>query len=189
MEKLQSIAEENRPFLKGLRASIEKYKIKKQLAEKEYYPDFNVGFRYGQRQDSLVMEHPDFVSAFVGINIPLWYETKQSRKVKEEFFKIEVARDAYHKGKNRINLQIKTLLDQMQKSSKLVQLIRKGIIPQAKQSLESALAGYTVDKVDFLTLLDNQVTLLNWEIKDHRELTNYEQNLARLENVIGQRIY
>jgi outer membrane protein TolC len=189
MEKLQSIAEENRPFLKGLRASIEKYKIKKQLAEKEYYPDFNVGFRYGQRQDSLIMEHPDFVSAFVGINIPLWYETKQSRKVNEEFFKIEVAREAYHKGKNRINLQIKTLLDQMQKSSKLVQLIRKGIIPQAKQSLESALAGYTVDKVDFLTLLDNQVTLLNWEIKDHRELTNYEQNLARLENVIGQRIY
>ncbi len=74
-------------------------------------------------------------------------------------------------------------------SSKLVQLIRKGIIPQARQSLESALAGYTVDKVDFLTLLDNQVTLLNWEIKDHRELANYEQNLARLENVIGQRIY
>ena len=59
---------------------------------------------------------------------------------------------------------------------------------QARQSLESALAGYTVDKVDFLTLLDNQVTLLNWEIKNHRELTYYEQNLARLENVVGKRI-
>lgn len=187
--QLQVMAEENRPFLKGLRSSIEKHKIKKRLAEKEYYPDFNVGFRYGQRQDSLVMDHPDFVSAFVGVNIPIWHKTKQSRKVNEEAFKIEVAREAYNKGKNRVNLQIKTLMDKMLKSLKLIQLIRKGIIPQAKQSLESALAGYTVDKVDFLTLLDNQVTLLNWEIKEHRELTNYEQNLARLENVVGQRIY
>ena len=189
VEKLQAMAEENRPFLKGLRSAIEKRKIKKQLAEKEYYPDFNVSFRYGQRQDSLIVDHPDFVSAFVGVNIPIWHKTKQSRKVNEESFKIEAAREAYNNGKSRINLQIKTLLDRMQKSSKLMQLIRRGIIPQAKQSLDSALAGYTVDKVDFLTLLDNQVTLLKWEIKDHRELTNYEQNLARLENVVGQRMY
>ena len=189
VEKLQAMAEKNRPFLKGLRSAIEKHKIKKQIAEKEYYPDFKVGFRYGQRQDSLAMKHPDFVSAFVGVNIPIWHKTKQSRKVSEEFFNIEVARQAYHKGKSGIDLQIKTLLDKMRKSSKLIQLIRRGIIPQAKQSLESALAGYAVDKVDFLTLLDNQVTLLEWEIKDHRELTNYEQNLARLENVVGQRIF
>jgi len=189
VEKLQAMAEENRPFLKGLRSAIEKRKIKKQLAEKEYYPDFNVSFRYGQRQDSLIVDHPDFVSAFVGVNIPIWHKTKQSRKVNEESFKIEAAREAYNNGKSRIHLQIKTLLDRMQKSSKLMQLIRRGIIPQAKQSLDSALAGYTVDKVDFLTLLDNQVTLLKWEIKDHRELTNYEQNLARLENVVGQRLY
>ena len=134
------------------------------------------------------MEHPDFVSAFVGVNIPIWHKTKQSRKINEESFNIEVAREAYNTGKNRIHLQIKTLMDQMQKSLKQIQLIRRGIIPQAKQSLESALAGYSVDNVDFLTLLDNQVTLLKWEIKDHRELTNYEQNLARLENVVGKRI-
>ena len=189
IEELQAMAEENRPFLKGLRSAIEKYKIKKQLAEKEYYPDFNVGFRYGQREDSAVVEHPDFVSAFVGINIPIWHKTKQSKKVNEESFKIEMAREAYNKGKNRIDLQIKTILERMKRNSKLIELIRKGIIPQARQSLESALAGYSVDKVDFLTLLDNQVTLLNWEIKDHRELANYEQNLANLENVVGQRMF
>ena len=186
--ELQIMAEENRPFLKGLRSAVDKYKIKKQLAEKDYYPDFKVGFRYGQRQDSFNMEHPDFVSAFVGVNIPIWHKTKQSRKINEESFNIEVAREAYNTGKNRVHLQIKTLMDQMLKSLKLIQLIRRGIIPQAKQSLESALAGYSVDKVDFLTLLDNQVTLLKWEIKDHRELTNYEQNLARLENVVGKRL-
>ena len=188
INELQGMAEENRPFLKSLRSDIDKYKIKKQLAEKDYYPDFNVNFRYSQREDSPVMQHPDAVSVFVGANIPLWHKTKQSRKVSEMSFKIEAAKEAYNKGKNRVNLQIKTLFDRMQKSLSLIRLIRKGIIPQARQSLESALAGYTVDKVDFLTLLDNQVTLLDWEIKERRELAYYEQNLARLENVVGKRI-
>jgi len=188
INELQGMAEQNRPFLKSLRSDIDKYKIKKQLAEKDYYPDFNVNFRYSQREDSPVTQHPDAVSVFVGANIPLWHKTKQSRKVSEMSFKIEAAKEAYNKGKNRVNLQIKTLFDRMQKSLSLIRLIRKGIIPQARQSLESALAGYTVDKVDFLTLLDNQVTLLNWEIKERRELAYYEQNLARLENVVGKRI-
>jgi len=31
--------------------------------------------------------------------------------------------------------------------------------------------------------------LLKWEIKYHRELTDYEQNLAALEHVVGQTLF
>lgn len=189
VEDLQKLAEENRPALKGVQEAIEKMKIQKQLAEKEYYPDFKVGFRYGQRQDSPFQDHPDFVSGFVGINIPLYQNTKQDRKVAEESYRISVLQEAYRKIRNNIFLEIKTLMDKEKKNSDLIELIKKGIIPQARQSLESALAGYTVDKVDFLTLIDNQVTLLNWQIKYHRELTNYEQNLAELESVVGASLF
>ena len=189
LEKLQKMAENKRPFLKAIKSSIEKFKIKKQLAEKKYYPDFNVGLRYGQREDSMVASHPDFVSAFVGINIPIWYKTKQSRKVSEENFRIQAFRDGYNKAKNQIFLAIKIALDKEAKGSQLIKLIKSGIIPQARQSLESALAAYSVDKVDFLTLIDNQVTLLKWEIKYHRELTDYEQNLAMLENLVGKELF
>ncbi|MFQ5444391.1 MAG: TolC family protein, partial [Nitrospinales bacterium] len=168
---------------------IERYKVSKQLAEKEYYPDFNIGFRYGQREDSLMAEHPDFVSGFVSINIPLWYKTKQRRKVFEETYKIDTANETYNKAKNDFFLQIKQILDDEEKGDQLIKLIKTGIIPQARQSLESALAGYSVDKVDFLTLLDNQVTLFNWEIKYHRELASYEKNLAALEHVVGKRLF
>ena len=189
LEKLQKMAENKRPFLKAIKSSIDKFKIKKQLAEKKYYPDFNVSLRYGQRQDSMVASHPDFVSAFVGINIPIWHKTKQSRKVLEENFRIQTFRDVYNKAKNQIFLAIKIALDKEAKGSKLIKLIKSGIIPQARQSLESALAAYSVDKVDFLTLIDNQVTLLKWEIKYHRELTDYEQNLAMLENLVGKELF
>ena len=189
LEELQKMAETKRPFLKAIKSSIEKFKIKKLLAEKKYYPDFNVGFKYGQREDSLIDSHPDFVSAFVSINIPIWHKTKQSRKVLEENFRIQAFREGYDKAKNQVYLAIKIALDQEAKSSKLIKLIKTGIIPQARQSLESALAAYSVDKVDFLTLIDNQVTLLKWEIKYHRELTDYEQNLAMLENLVGKELF
>jgi len=189
IQTLQELAEKNRPFLQGIQSAIHKFRLTKQLAEKEYYPNFQVGVRYSQREDSPTVEHPDFVSGFIGVNIPIWFASKQSKKVAEEHYRIETAKETYNVAKNDIFLNIKLIMDKEIKGRQLISLIKTGIIPQAKQSLESALGAYSVDKVDFLTLIDNQVTLLKWEIKYHRELTDYEQNLAALEHVVGQPLF
>jgi len=189
VEELQSLADSNRPALSKINVLREKYETAKKLAEKDYYPDFNVGFKYGQRQDNRLTDRPDFVSAFVGINIPLWFESKQTKKVSETGYKVEMIKETYNKTKNQIYFNIKVLIDKEIQSSKTIQLIKEGVLPQARQSLESALAGYSVDKVDFLTLLNNQVTLFKWEVKYHRELTEYEKTLAEIENVVGKRLF
>jgi len=85
-------------------------------------------------------------------------------------------------------MEIKEATDKENKGARLLELIGEGIIPQARHSLESAMAGYSVDKVDFLTLLDNEATLFKWQIKYHRELTNYEKNIATLEYSVGKTI-
>lgn len=188
-QTLQDRAQKNRPFLQGIQSTISKFRLTKQLAEKEYYPNFQVGVRYSQRQDSLTEDHPDFVSGFIGVNIPIWFSSKQSKKVAEENYRIETAKETFNVAKNDIFLKIQLIVDKEIKGSELIRLIQKGIIPQARQSLESALAAYSVDQIDFLTLIDNQVTLLKWEIKYHRELTDYEQNLAALEHVVGQPLF
>ena len=189
IQTLQKLAQKNRPFLQGIQSTISKFRLTKQLAEKEYYPNFQVGVRYSQRQDSLTEEHPDFVSGFIGVNIPIWFSSKQSKKVAEENYRIETAKETYNVAKNDIFLKTKLIMDKEAKGRKLLRLIKNGIIPQARHSLESALAAYSVDQIDFLTLIDNQVTLLKWETKHHRELTDYEQNLAALEHVVGQTLF
>lgn len=195
IEELQKLAEEHRPVLEQIRLTKERYQVSRKLAQRDYYPNFNVGFKYGQREDGRAggngafQDRPDFVSAFVGINIPIWYKTKQSRKVAEQAYKVDVAQEAYNKARNQIFLGIKALMDQEAKSSETLKLIKTAILPQARQSLESALAGYGVDKVDFLTLLNNQVTLLDWEIKYHRELADYEKTLAELEQTVGKGLF
>jgi outer membrane protein TolC len=189
IEILQDLAEKNRPFLQGIQSVIHKFTITKELAEKDYYPNFQVGLRYGQREDSPTQEHPDFISGFIGVNIPIWFATKQRKKVAEENYRILTAKDSYNAARNDVFLKIKLILDKEIKGRKLISLIKTGIIPQARQSLQSALAAYSVDKIDFLTLIDNQVTLLKWQIKYHRQLTDYEQNLAALEHVVGQPLF
>jgi len=189
MEDLFKVAEERRPAFKKLRSLREKFQASRNLAEKEFYPDFKVGLSYSQREDSPLQDRADFASAFIGINIPLWHKNKQGRKVAEESYRIDVIREAYNKTRNLTFLSIKERLDKERKGAETLKLIEKGILPQARQSLESALAGYSVDKVDFLTLLNNQVTLFNWELKYHRELTDYEINLAQLEQVVGQALF
>ena len=107
----------------------------------------------------------------------------------ESAYKIEMAGETYNKARNQIFLNIKELVDKERQGRKTLQLIEQGILPLSRQSLESALAGYTVGKVDFLTLLSNQRTLFNWQIKYHRELTDYEKNLAKIESNAGKNLF
>ena len=74
---------------------------------------------------------------------------------------------------------------QMTRNRQLTDLYQKGIIPQAEQSYNSALAGYQVGKVDFLTLMDNLLTLFRYRIDYYRALTDYQRDVARLEATSG----
>ncbi|MDD2582898.1 MAG: TolC family protein, partial [Desulfuromonadaceae bacterium] len=68
---------------------------------------------------------------------------------------------------------------------KLVELYKGGIIPQAEQSLESAVISYRVNKVDFLTLLDGRVNLFNYEKELYESQAEYMIKLAQLEATVG----
>ena len=63
-----------------------------------------------------------------------------------------------------------------------------GVIPQASLSLESSLAGYEVGNVDFLTLTNTLLSLLNFEMQYYEELAKHEQALARLEPLVGMQL-
>lgn len=89
---------------------------------------------------------------------------------------------------NAINLGIADNLARMEQREKLAGLFKTGIIPQAEQSLESATIGYRVSKVDFLTLLDNRLTLYNLEREYYESLAEYQMRLAQLEALVGKEL-
>ncbi len=88
--------------------------------------------------------------------------------------------------RNEIALAVRKALDEVSRTDEQMRLYKEAIIPQAEMSLESAVSGYQVDKVDFLTLLDNQLTLFNLELEYERVLVEHEVSVVDLEAAIGR---
>ena len=68
-------------------------------------------------------------------------------------------------------------------------LYKTGIIPQASLQIHSAQSAYRVNKADFMTLLDSQMTLYKYELEYHQALSEYEKNVASLEAIVGKRLF
>ena len=183
-DDLRGRALENRPLLKSLNALIEKGKAGQMLAEKEYYPDFNVAFEYMQRDRTGMDPGDDMYALGVTFNLPLQRERRQAM-VAESSSETAMANEELNGLRNSIDASISDLVAQADRRRKLVDLYKTGIIPQAEQSLESAVIGYRVNKVDFLTLLDNRVTLFNYERELYDSLADYQMKLAQLEATVG----
>ena len=185
VEKLQEQAESNHPALKRILSIIEKNRSDHLLSKKEYYPDFNVTVQYGQRDDGAIMNRPDFVSAMVMMKIPLWHKTKEDKKVVEKASRIKQAEMNYEKARSMLFFRIKKLKENIIMNYDQAMLFRDGIIPQAMASLDSAIAGYQVNKVNFMTLLNNQITLFKYEIEYFRTIVGHEKKLAEMEAMVG----
>jgi outer membrane protein TolC len=99
-----------------------------------------------------------------------------------------MATEELNSAKNGIDSGIADLLAQMERRRKLVDLYKTGIIPQADQSLESATIGYRVNKVDFLTLQDNRITLFNYERELYDSMADYQMKRAQLEALVGKQL-
>ena len=95
----------------------------------------------------------------------------------------------YEAKKQQLYNEVQQLYIDVRAYQEEVVLFRTAIIPQAKQALDVAIVAYQVDKVDFLTLLSNQVALFNFEIDHFRYQIEYEKSLAELEAVVGKRLF
>lgn len=186
-EELRDIAYEKRPMLKSLNALIEKGKAGHKLAEKEFYPDFNVSFEYMQRERFEGSSGDDMYSLGLTFNLPVQRARRQAM-VAETSSEITMATEELNVLKNSINSGISDLLAQLERRRKLADLYKTGIIPQAGQSLESATIGYRVNKVDFLNLLDSRMTLFNYERELYDSLAEYQMKWAQLEALVGKEL-
>lgn len=187
-EELRTTAYENRPLLRSYKALIEKGEAGHKLAEKEFYPDFNVGFEYMQRDRIDEMERGDnMYSLGVTFNLPVRRERRYAA-LSESSSEIRMATEESNSLRNSINSGISDLLAQLERRKKLIELYRTGIIPQSQQTLESATINYRVNKVDFLTLLDSLITLFNYEREYYDSQADYQMRLAQLEALVGAQL-
>jgi outer membrane protein TolC len=189
LEELQQMALEMNPTLKGMKKMIEAKEKAYDLAKREYYPDFNFKFAYGQRDNGPDMKRRDMLTGMMEINIPIFYKSKQDRKVAETKADIMGTEAQYRAMKNEISFMIVDMTSMIHRVERQIELYKTGIIPQAGLQIASAMSAYRVNKADFMTLLDSQMTLYKYELEYHQALTEYDKNVATLGAVMGKQLF
>ena len=189
-ELLRETAIKERPQLLGLQSLIARNGRVIDLARKDYYPDFDVKFSYGQRDKTLDgMSRDDMVSFTVAVNLPVWRESKRDPRVAEAIAMRDQATDMYQAQQNEVSSKLRQQVANAEQSLRSARLYETGILPQARLAVESSLAAYRVNRVDFLTLLDNQMTLLNYEVSYASALSNYNKALAEIDLLTGKTLF
>ncbi len=189
-ESLRETALKERPQLLGLQSLIDRSGKALDLARRDYYPDFDVKLAYGQREDMLDgIPRDDMVSLTVAINLPIWRGNKRDPAVAEAIAMRNQASDMYQAQLNDVSAQLRQQVASADQSLRSARLYETGILPQARLAVESSLAAYRVNRVDFLTLLDSQMTVLNFQIGYASALSNYNRALAEIEFLTGRTLF
>jgi outer membrane protein TolC len=180
LDQLYQLARDNDTGLQREQRMIERNQFAVNLARKDYYPDFTIAYAYQQRPDL-----PDMHGFTVTANIPIFYKTKQDEGVKEATENLISSQKNKDNRQTELFFAVKEQYLMAKSSEELFRLYSQGVVPQSSLALESSMSAYQVGNVDFLTILSNFTTVLDYEVDYYRELANYDMALARLEPLVG----
>ena len=188
LNQLLTQAKTASPVVRDLSNKADAAQKKIHLAELRYYPDFiagaTYGFREGENPDG--SERADFATVGVTMNLPFFNRTEKQRAVSQRRHEALQNEEKLRSAVNTVQGQVAAAYSDYEKFSDEMELLNNGIIPQARQTVDSMLAGYQVNKVDFLNLIRAQSSLYDYETRYWKSLSMANQALARLASAVGK---
>jgi outer membrane protein TolC len=187
VNELDSLSRLYRPYLKGIKLSEQKALLNRNVAEKDFYPNFNLGLQYSFRDKIAATQTSlnDFFSVVAGISIPLNYGGKVSSKVEEAVSMQEYFSDQYNLAVQSLNGEFGPAVSNLESLEERIKLFEEGLLPQAQQNFNAALASYQVNEVDFINVVDAQDQLFKIETNLYKLKTDYLKQVADLEFLVG----
>ena len=183
LEDLYAAAQQNSPILRRDQNMIERSQLAVDSARKQYYPDVTLSGGYFN-QGSM----PPMYQFQAGVKVPLYFWRKQRAGVNEQVSTLAEARRTYEATDQSVHYRIKEDYTMAQASAKLMKLYMQTVVLQGNLALESSLSTYETGSVDFLSVLTNFTTVLDYEMNYYDEALNYELALSHLEEMTGQRL-
>lgn len=182
LEDLERLALSSRPELKAAELAIEKSQHAQAYAERQYYPDFEVGVQRFQNFQAV-----DGFGAIATVNIPFsfWTKRKYDAGVREAKAAAAAARAEHHNWQNVTRFQITELAAKVQAQQQVADLYRTTILPQAEQHFEAARAAYRTGRTGFLDVLEAERAVLEFRLAYYRALVERDVQAATLEQVVG----
>jgi outer membrane protein TolC len=149
-------------------------------ARRELFPDLQLGFAYQSRP-----AFPDMMSVMVGISLPVFAGSRQLPMRRQMAAMRDMSAAELLGLRNETTARIVETRARAVRDRDLVQLYRSSILPQARGAVQAALSSYRVGRVAFMQLVDNQMTVNQYEIETFRLLADYQQALGELVALTG----
>jgi len=178
-DSIKRIVLKNNYDIKKQNLKIIKSKLQKNYGARGFFPDFELTFR--KRRMGNMWAGNDFM---LGFTTPLWF-WKPALNVKQMSYELEMAEYDSKSAEIAVIYNARIYFTRIETSRNLIELYKTGIIPQAEQSKKAAETEYFSGKGDFLQFLDSARTLLSFKIDYYKNVMEYYQNLAMLEQIAG----
>ena len=180
--ELQRLAIERQPELRSAQIGVERAQAALAVVNREYKPDFFVGGGY-----MLMPREAGAWTASAGITWPNapWSRGRLDAQKAEATVNVEAATAQTRVVERQVRQAVHEAYIRVQAAGQRAALLRTTILPQSEQTLEVSRVAYQADRVDFLSLLDNQRALLDARLNYYRALSDRELALADLARAIG----
>jgi cobalt-zinc-cadmium efflux system outer membrane protein len=187
LEELVMRAQTERPMVKAGEREVEAAEAQTRLARREIWPDLTVGLQYGQRQSEMGVERMG--SLMVGASIPIFAGARQLRMREEAAAMRQMAVSDLAAMRADTRARVTEAYASLVRARNLASLYRTTIVPQAEATVSSALAAYRVGGVDFMTLLDNRMTVNTYRQELFTLEAEQGKAWADLEMLLGRELF
>ena len=156
-DSLGHLAELNRPIIRAGVQDVEAADAAAQLAQREIWPDLQLGVQYGQQPG------PDgaqrMASLMIGASLPVYAKRRQYQMREETSAMRAMAAADVAAMRAETRGAVGEAYASLGRARRLAELYRSSVLPQVRATVTSSLAAYQVGTVNFMTLLDAQMTL------------------------------
>jgi outer membrane protein TolC len=187
LDSLLAEAERSRPMVQAAQAEVRAADAGARLARREIWPDLQVGVQYGQRP--MDGETDRMLSLMLGVNLPIFAGSRQLAMRRETAAMREMAVADLEAMRAETRGRVAELYASAERARRLGALYSETILPQANTTVASALAAYRTGGVDFMTLLDDQMTVNEYRQDLYALEAQRGQALAELEMLLGRPLF
>lgn len=181
IDELWVMAQESQPELLVMKYSLERAEASYRLAKRELWPDLETMAEL--RDPAMGPIGPwDLTLALV---IPFWFWTKLRYGVRAALYDKESMEAAYEAMRNQITRRIHEHWHEAQAAYTTTALSRDGLIPLARQSVTSLMAGYRSGTTSSIELVEALRNLAEQQRRYYQNLVALEQHLVMLEQSVG----
>ena len=186
---LYDVLKEKNPEILALSNLVGKMKDSLKLAKREYFPDLTVGFTQINTGDalnpSLADSGKDAQMVMFSVNVPIWIN-RLNAGVQEARASLKASENLLENKENELLSKLAMVHYKLRDALRQSELYKKALLPKATQTLNATQSGYEGGKVGFLSLIDAQRVLLNFQLSYYRHNANFYQRLSELQSLLGE---